>query len=297
MKQTKKNLGWPEDKTFYVPDDAAKNWLQAVDKGAKEVPTRSEDGKVKLVKVNQPYRDDKTGEMMVHNLSQGNYEPAISTGPSYNSQRQQANDAYGEIATADKNFMTIAGDLYFRTSDMPGADQIADRYEKMLPPQLRPAPPPNEAQQQQTQQALQQLSAQQKQQTVVIHQLSEIIEQKRVEATSREKIAAMQVWGNVRIAGIAAGNKQAIADSNNEAARLEGIFDRAHEHALATLDDQQQDDSQQQDQAHALGMQAVQQDHAQNMQQDSQDAASATQATQIAAQQQAAAQQPQPKAA
>jgi len=35
VKQTKKNLGWPEDKTFYVPEDAAKNWLQAVDRGAK----------------------------------------------------------------------------------------------------------------------------------------------------------------------------------------------------------------------------------------------------------------------
>jgi transketolase len=34
VKQTKKNLGWPEDKTFYVPEDAAKNWLQAVDRGA-----------------------------------------------------------------------------------------------------------------------------------------------------------------------------------------------------------------------------------------------------------------------
>src|ERR1700761_5278689 len=36
VKQTKKNLHWPEDKTFYVPDEAGKNWLQAVDKGAKE---------------------------------------------------------------------------------------------------------------------------------------------------------------------------------------------------------------------------------------------------------------------
>lgn len=35
VKQTKKNLNWPEDKTFWVPDDAAKNWLQAVEKGAK----------------------------------------------------------------------------------------------------------------------------------------------------------------------------------------------------------------------------------------------------------------------
>jgi transketolase len=34
VKQTKKNLGWPEDKNFYVPEDAAKNWLQAVDRGA-----------------------------------------------------------------------------------------------------------------------------------------------------------------------------------------------------------------------------------------------------------------------
>ncbi|HEX3986115.1 MAG TPA: transketolase [Acidobacteriaceae bacterium] len=36
VKQTKKNLGWPEDKTFYVPEDAAKNWLQSVDRGAEE---------------------------------------------------------------------------------------------------------------------------------------------------------------------------------------------------------------------------------------------------------------------
>jgi transketolase len=35
VKATKKNLNWPEDKTFYVPEEAAKNWLQAVDKGKK----------------------------------------------------------------------------------------------------------------------------------------------------------------------------------------------------------------------------------------------------------------------
>jgi transketolase len=34
-KQTKKNLDWPEDKSFYVPEEAGKNWLQAVEKGKK----------------------------------------------------------------------------------------------------------------------------------------------------------------------------------------------------------------------------------------------------------------------
>jgi transketolase len=35
VKATKKNLGWPEDKTFYVPEEAAKNWAEAKAKGKK----------------------------------------------------------------------------------------------------------------------------------------------------------------------------------------------------------------------------------------------------------------------
>jgi transketolase len=35
VKATKKNLGFPEDKDFYVPEEAGKNWLQAKEKGAK----------------------------------------------------------------------------------------------------------------------------------------------------------------------------------------------------------------------------------------------------------------------
>ncbi len=35
VKETKKKLNWPEDKTFYVPDEAKANWLQAVETGKK----------------------------------------------------------------------------------------------------------------------------------------------------------------------------------------------------------------------------------------------------------------------
>ncbi len=35
VKATKKNLGWPEDKTFYVPDEARKNWDTIKPKGKK----------------------------------------------------------------------------------------------------------------------------------------------------------------------------------------------------------------------------------------------------------------------
>jgi transketolase len=36
VKATKKNLGWPEDKTFYVPEEARDNWGKAKPKGKKE---------------------------------------------------------------------------------------------------------------------------------------------------------------------------------------------------------------------------------------------------------------------
>jgi transketolase len=35
VKATKRNLGFPEDKDFYIPEEAGKNWLQAVEKGKK----------------------------------------------------------------------------------------------------------------------------------------------------------------------------------------------------------------------------------------------------------------------
>ncbi len=35
VKATKKNLGWPEDKFFYVPEEAGKNWLKAKERGKK----------------------------------------------------------------------------------------------------------------------------------------------------------------------------------------------------------------------------------------------------------------------
>jgi transketolase len=36
VKLTKKNLGWPEDKQFYIPDEVAENFKKAVPKGVKE---------------------------------------------------------------------------------------------------------------------------------------------------------------------------------------------------------------------------------------------------------------------
>ena len=34
VRETKRHLGWPEDKQFYIPEEALKHFREAVDRGA-----------------------------------------------------------------------------------------------------------------------------------------------------------------------------------------------------------------------------------------------------------------------
>jgi portal protein len=100
------------------------------------ISVRSVDGKTSKVKLRQPVKHED-GSTVTHTLDEGSYEPHISTGASYSSQRQEAFKIYSTLAQQDKTFMQIGGDILFRNMDAPGADQLADRYAKMLAPQLQ----------------------------------------------------------------------------------------------------------------------------------------------------------------
>lgn len=108
--------------------------IDLLDAGEQTVATRTEDGKTKFVRVNtaDPYPDQESGEMIHHQLGQGDYGVAVSTGPSYTSQRQEAADREGELIKAVPDLLWIWGDKYFRKLDSPGAEEIADRMEKAI---------------------------------------------------------------------------------------------------------------------------------------------------------------------
>lgn len=274
--------------------------------GPKEVPTRSEEGKTSLVKVGQPYLDPATGQQIHHDLAAGSYDIAVSTGPTNASQREEAFQTYSEIARADKSFMPIAGDLLFRNSDAPGSDQIADRYEKMLPPQLKP-PDPNQngqRQMQQAQQALQQMGQQHEQLVGQLHQASQIIEQKQAEQQAKVEIARMQEETKRLNAQLESATRLAIAEITTkaqDATRLAAdalARDRmAHEAALDTTAHAVDAAHKLSDQQHATGMAGTGQQHAVDMQQLQQDHATGLQqsAQDAAAQQQQQQQQPEPQ--
>ena len=82
-----------------------------------------DDGKPDLLTINQR---DSVGRVL-NDMTVGQYDVVMDTGPGYNSKRQEAVDSMLPLLTADPSLMQSCGDLVFRNMDWPGADVIADR--------------------------------------------------------------------------------------------------------------------------------------------------------------------------
>lgn len=98
------------------------------------------------------------------NPSLGRYDVVIDTGPSYQTQRQEAWANLTELAGRNPKLMDVAGDLVMRAADFPMAEQLAERLAKTLPPGLADeegqakVPPQVQAQLAQMQQRMDQMA-------------------------------------------------------------------------------------------------------------------------------------------
>jgi len=86
-----------------------------------------DDGKPEIVTLNQPGTDENGVAKILNDVTVGEYDVVMDTGPGYNSKRQEAVDAMTSLFAADPALVQIAGDLYVRNMDFPGSDVIADR--------------------------------------------------------------------------------------------------------------------------------------------------------------------------
>ena len=108
----------------------------------------------------QAYAEEMAGAeqdiQKIFNPTLGKYDVVIDTGPSYQTQRTEAYANLSELAGKNPKLMDVAGDLVFRAADFPMAEQLAERWEKTLPPGLadqkgqQQIPPPIQAHLQQT---------------------------------------------------------------------------------------------------------------------------------------------------
>lgn len=80
----------------------------------------------------------ETGELIkkIYNPSIGKYDVCVTTGPSYMTKRQEAMEAMGQLLQGNPQLWAVAGDLFIKNMDWPGADEMAKRFAKTIDPKL-----------------------------------------------------------------------------------------------------------------------------------------------------------------
>ena len=102
------------------------------------------DGEVKRAKINpsqpEPVKKivDEAGIVIekIYNPSVGKYDVCVSTGPSYMTKRQESLDAMSQLLQGNPQLWQVAGDLFVKNMDWPGAQEMAKRFAKTIDPKL-----------------------------------------------------------------------------------------------------------------------------------------------------------------
>jgi len=122
------------------------------------------DGKPDMVTINQRGQDEQGIDKILNDVTVGEYDIVMETGPGYASKRQEAVDSMMQLFAADPALVQMAGDLLVRNMDFPGAEVIADRLAAGNPlaqvNDKSPIPPQVQMQLAQSQQTIQQLQQQ-----------------------------------------------------------------------------------------------------------------------------------------
>jgi hypothetical protein len=104
------------------------------------------------------------GAKIIFNPKMGDYAVEADLGPGYATKREQSFRAFTQILTQAPALTNIIGDIMLQAGDFPGAEEAAERLQRMVPAQaMGTGPTPQEQQMQKEIQQLQQLLAQQHQ--------------------------------------------------------------------------------------------------------------------------------------
>lgn len=221
------------------------------------------DGAEDYVRINQVLQDPRTGEpVTVRDMAAGKYDVTVTVGPSFTTQRQEAAETYMTLAQANPAIFGIAGDLIFKSMDLPYSEDIAERLKTMLPPEVKAMIDDGQGQQspevmaamQQAAQAMQMVEQQMQQVQMAAQEIQQEkaqseqakaevekaiaglkTEEAKFEAKIAKEIARLtKIESHIDVAGSQLENKQIIAGEENAIApRVKEYTD-----ALQTMADQ-----------------------------------------------------------
>lgn len=151
-----------------------------------------DDGKPDLVEINKLSQDEQGVQKILNDVTVGEYDVVMDTGPGYNSKRIEAVNSMMPMLSADPNLMNVAGDLIFRNMDFPGADTIADRLAASNPlaqiDDKSPVPPQVQMQLAQSKKTIQDLQQQLQGMQLMLKNRSDVEQMKQDAETKRTLI-------------------------------------------------------------------------------------------------------------
>lgn len=100
------------------------------------VKIMGDDEKVSTVTINRPNPLGGAIEQVLNDMTGGEYTVTVESGPPYQTLRQEAAELFSDMAHNNQQLMQVAGDLIIGEMDIPGADKIAARIKKAIPPAL-----------------------------------------------------------------------------------------------------------------------------------------------------------------
>lgn len=94
----------------------------------------------------QAAQKKKQRVMSVFNPTMGKYGVEADIGPAYATKREEAFNAFTQLLAQSPQLVGTIGDLMFRFADFPGADKIAERLERLVPPNIKGEGPTSQMQ-------------------------------------------------------------------------------------------------------------------------------------------------------
>lgn len=247
--------------TYNFPDNIAKGvrrtWEILIDliphiyDSARELRVIGADGAEDYAKVNQLVLDPATGKTLrVNDLTTGKYDVTVTVGPNFSTQRQEAAEIYGELGSKNPALMQVAGDLVFKAMDLPYADEVAKRWQTILPPPIqqqlsegKEIPPEAQAVMAQAQQAMQMVQ----QQTQLVQQAAQEVQaeqaksekQKAEVQTAIANLKAAEAQFEAKVAKVEAQFVQREAQLGMQSVQIDGAKMQLEGHAKSMQMEQQ----------------------------------------------------------
>jgi hypothetical protein len=171
-----------------------------------------EDGETKMVKINpeqpQPVNKivDQNGIVIekIYNPGVGKYDVVATTGPGYATKRQEALEAMAQLLQGNPQLWAVAGDLFVKNMDWPGAQEMSKRFAKTIDPKFLSDAEDNPALQA-AQQQMQAMGQEMEQMYQMIQNVGKSIEVQDMERKDFEAQIKLYDAETKRIAAVQAG--------------------------------------------------------------------------------------------